>query len=583
MARCIPEVVHESQRQRGEADFLQRLRTELSDEWIVLHSLNLGAGERRGELEADFVLLHARGRLTLELKGGTITCEEGTWYSRNPNGRFRIKPPFHQAKTNAHEVHEHLKRIFGKDSAEAGAPYTHAVIFPSCDFDAPSIEAPRDRTFDRRVLSAALDKVIPPLLAIAEAQLVARKPGSVLPPPLDQSQLAACLQVLRPDLRLIPNLNASEFDAHLARLSAEQLAVFQLIEGNSRLRVTGGAGTGKTLIALEACRREHASRPQAKIGLVCFNRFLGAHLARRIETEGLQHAIEAGTLFLHIDRLLGLPPVPAGSPHAAYVERMEAAVRAAEALPEDQKFDLLVVDEGQDQDMRGSPNTLRVLNGLLKGGFALGRWRWFEDANQTLNFSPKKPEPHPIADGVLSVLDSAATAHLQRNWRNTESVAEAFARIVQLPRTPASGFPGPGVAAAKALKGQELEVLNALLEKVVLPKHAPEEVVILSLRGAGLESYKECQSLGGLKRVEFDPLISPKPGEIRTTTFAKFKGMESHAVVLVDIERIEEVRDRRCLYVGMSRAKYALYVIATPEVYQTIVEALSAPAGSQVV
>ena len=129
MARCIPEVVHESQRQRGEADFLQRLRTELSDEWIVLHSLNLGAGERRGELEADFVLLHARGRLTLELKGGTITCEEGTWYSRNPNGRFRIKPPFHQAKTNAHEVHEHLKRIFGKDSAEAGAPYTHAVSF----------------------------------------------------------------------------------------------------------------------------------------------------------------------------------------------------------------------------------------------------------------------------------------------------------------------------------------------------------------------------------------------------------------------------------------------------------------------
>ena len=138
--------------------------------------------------------------------------------------------------------------------------------------------------------------------------------------------------------------------------------------------------------------------------------------------------------------------MPAGTPHAAYVERMEAAVRAAEALPEDQKFDLLVVDEGQDQDMRGSPNTLRVLNGLLKGGFALGRWRWFEDANLTLNFSPKKPDPHPIADAVLSVLDSAATAHLQRNWRNTESVAEAFARIVQLPRTPASGFPGPGVS-----------------------------------------------------------------------------------------------------------------------------------------
>ncbi|MFZ9201313.1 MAG: NERD domain-containing protein [Opitutales bacterium] len=568
MARCIPEAVHESHRVRGEADFLHRLRTELSDEWMVLHSLNLGAAERAGEFEADFVLLHPRGRLTLELKGGAITCQEGDWHSRGAGGRFRIKPPFHQAKTNAHEVHEHLKRVFGPDSPEAGAPYTHAVVFPDCDFDAPSIEAPRDRTLDRAALAGPLEVVMIPLLAVAEAQLVARKPGSAVPAPLTPAQLAATLQALRPDLRLVPNLSAPEFDAHLARLSAEQLAVFQLIEGNPRLRVTGGAGTGKTLIALEACRRERAARPGARIGLVCFNRYLGQHLARQVEAEGLDDRIEAGSLFLHIDQLLGVEPLPAGSPHAAYAERAARAAEAAAALPDARRFDLLVVDEGQ--DMRATPDHLRILDGLLRGGFAAGRWRWLEDAGQALVYTPEPPAPHPAADAVAAALASAAAAHLRRNWRNTDNVADAFARVAGLPRDPASGFPGPSPSLARAAKGRELETLDALLARVVLAKHAPEEVVVLSLRGAGRECYAGRETLGGLRRAEFNPLLPAGRDEIRTATVAKFKGLESHAVVLVDIDRVENERDRRALYVGMSRAKYGLYLLGGPEAIQAI-------------
>lgn len=572
MARCIPEAVHESRRLRGEADFLRRLREELSDAWIVLHSLNLGAAERAAELEADFVLLHARGRITLELKGGTIFCEDGRWISRNPNGRFPIKPPFHQAKTNAHEVHEHLKRCFGKDAPEAGAPYTHAVVFPDCDFTTATIEAPRDRTLDRRALSQPLESVIEPLLGLAEIQLVARKPGSAVPPSLTAAQVAATLAVLRPELRLIPNLSGSEFDAHLARLSAEQLAVFQLIEGNVRLRVTGGAGTGKTLIALEACRREHALRPSARIGLVCFNRFLGQHLARQVEDEGLAECIEAGSLFLHIDQLLGVEPLPFGSPHAAYAERAQRAAGAARALPEARKFDLLVVDEGQ--DMRPTPDHLRILDGLLKGGFSEGRWRWFEDAGQALVYTPTPPAPHPEADAVSEALEGAANAHLRRNWRNTDTVADAFARIARLPREPASGFPGPSPTIAQATKGREVASLEALLSKVVLTKHAPHEVIVLSLRGAGRESYAGCEALAGLRRVEFNPLVAPGRDEIRTATVAKFKGLESHAVVLVDIDRVENDRDRRALYVGMSRAKYGLYLLASPEAHDALLAAL---------
>ena len=45
----------------------------------------------------------------------------------------------------------------------------------------------------------------------------------------------------------------------------------------------------------------------------------------------------------------------------------------------------------------------------------------------------------------------------------------------------------------------------------------------------------------------------------------KFKGMESHVVILTDLDKLESHRDRRRAYVGMSRAKYSLYILGGVE------------------
>lgn len=574
MARLLPEAIHDERRARAEADFLRRLGAELGDDWTVLHSLNLGASERAGEFEADFVLLHPRGRLTLELKGGTILCVDGAWWSVNDRGRWRIAPPFHQARRNDHEIQLHLARELGEADPAADQPHAHAVVFPACDFDLPTIEAPRSRVLDRRSLARPLGEVIPPLLDLALAHWRGRRPGNPDPAPLSPADLGRARGLLRPDLRLTPSLSSDEFDAQLARLSAEQLAVFRMMDGNPRLRVTGPAGTGKTLMALEACRREARLRPTARIGLVCFNRLLGRHLAASAAREGLANVV-AGTLFRQMDLLLGLDAVPAGSPHAAYAERAALAAAAAEALPESEKLDLLVVDEGQ--DFRLTPDHLRVLGGLLRGGFAAGRWRWFEDPAQALVYAAAPPAPHPAADAARRELDAAPEARLERNWRNAEPVALAFARVTGHGSGVGSGFEGPGVAAALAPAGRELDALDALLRKVVLPRHRPEEVVVLSLRGSGRELFHGVARLGGVPVAEWDGQ-SARPGELRVSTVAKAKGLEAHAVVLVDLERLASERDRRAAYVGMSRAKYALYVLAGPEAYEAVTRAAAPPA-----
>jgi ATP-dependent exoDNAse (exonuclease V) beta subunit len=40
--------------------------------------------------------------------------------------------------------------------------------------------------------------------------------------------------------------------------------------------------------------------------------------------------------------------------------------------------------------------------------------------------------------------------------------------------------------------------------------------------------------------------------------------MESHVVVLTDLDKLDSPRYRRRTYVGMSRTKYALYVLGSP-------------------
>jgi superfamily I DNA/RNA helicase len=63
--------------------------------------------------------------------------------------------------------------------------------------------------------------------------------------------------------------------------------------------------------------------------------------------------------------------------------------------------------------------------------------------------------------------------------------------------------------------------------------------------------------------VPFDPSKPYEEGTIQVSTVFKFKGMESHVVVLTDLDKLESPRDCRRTYVGMSRAKYALYVLGT--------------------
>jgi superfamily II DNA or RNA helicase len=64
------------------------------------------------------------------------------------------------------------------------------------------------------------------------------------------------------------------------RLTENQYEILDNLDGNQRLLITGGAGTGKTLLAIEAAKR--LSAQGLRVLVTCFNQPLGVHLAGRL-------------------------------------------------------------------------------------------------------------------------------------------------------------------------------------------------------------------------------------------------------------------------------------------------------------
>jgi len=567
MARCIPDRLHAVQFDEAEAELLERLRFELSDEYIVIPCLEVPRQRGAIDSEADFVILHPRGRLVLEVKGGEIGCQGGRWYRVRKGHRESIAPPFYQARDNSYEIREYLERLCGRESVEARMPFNQAMVFTDVDFNAQTFECPKERIVDRAELAVhTLAEIVSRLLDDGEARFRRHFPDRELPAPATDAQLLGVAQLLRPDLRLTSNLSATDMDLELIRLSASQLNALDLVKKNKRLRITGGPGSGKTLLAVETCRRERAATPFAKIGLLCFNRHLGAHLTDVAAREGLT-TVRAGSFYAHIDQVLGDVSDAAATDPAYFRARVQRATEVAQAWPQEAKFDLLVIDEGQ--DLRDDASKLAFMDAILKGGLKDGRWWWFEDLDQIL--SPEESVlPSAAGQALFALLDGAPEAIVERNWRNTEQIARAAAKVMGRPAHEGSGISGPAVTTAAYQPGKELATLEAMMKHVVLHQQGPEDIVVLSVRGAGKECYAGQATLAGLRLVPFDPSRPYVPGTLRTSTVFKFKGMESYAVVLADLDSLATERDRRKAYVGISRAKYALYILASPAAEQAL-------------
>lgn len=601
MARCFPNhYVSDHGPNHVETVFFGRLRDELPHDYVVLPGLERAAVDGFPEGEADFIILHPRGRLLLEIKGGGWKRRLGTWFRLEKKNWIVHKPCLlSQSRRNCHSLRKDVQAKFPKDSAESSCLFGRAIVFPDMDVELNTGEFAGEIFITRRDLlpEDGLAKVMERLFDFAETQyrlgkqgkelkeaikkenyhakVEQREPVMIEPKPLESydiparltpEQVMAVAEALRPDFKPVFNLSADEVNRALIRFSASQLRVLDAVERSKRLRISGGPGSGKTLLAFESVRRELRERPESKVAMVCFNRGLGGFLGDVARSEGLG-GLTVGSFYVHVDKLLG-DEGRSGGDADYYRDRVDRAMAAAKALPEEHKFDLLVVDEGQ--DFRGDSRMLAFMDAVLKGGFSKGRWRWFEDLNQILTPATPDPVDARLAE-ITGHIDEQAEVVVAGNWRNTEQIVELSCKALGATYVEDElGLQGPAVENGVAPEGREADMLGAVLEHLVAKeiaegRYQAEDVVVLSMRGGAKASFEGKTSLGGFPVEPYEATQPAKPGVIRTSSVFKFKGLEAHTVILTDLDSLAELRDRRKAYVGITRARYRLFVLGAKD------------------
>lgn len=572
MARMIPPVVHPGTVSRGELEVFRRLQSDPeTEDWTVLHSLDTAAHVKQMFGEIDFVVIvPGKGVLCLEVKGTTrLKRERGLWYYGNaaPDARG----PFKQAASAMHSVREQLAK---HDPTLKGVVFWSAACFPLLDFNETSVEWHSWQVIDRRAMQArSLGQLVKGVLDNARTFLAGHPSAkwfNLRSPEPSKEQCEAICHLLRPQFEVFesPKSRKHRLEEELKRYTDEQLVALDAMNSNARVIFAAPAGTGKTLLATEAARR--AAATEKRVLFICFNRFLGQTLKEQLES--LQ-GVRAGTLHSYMLNLTGL----SGENRDSAFWEQDLPLLATEKLLEldDAPFDELIVDEAQDI-LRDT--YLDVLDMSLKGGLAAGRWRIFGDFEKQLIYGTGSTALQGFAEARGG---RAPIYSLRVNCRNTPHIATTARWLGQMhPDYSRVLRPDNGVEAELSYfrdSVQQQQLLIDALQNLYDDGFQGDDIVVLS-------PHSKSACAASITQPPWSDRLTPfrlgLDGHIGYCSIHAFKGLEAPAVIVTDIEQVEDVEASHLFYVALTRALHRLIILsaesARAEITTTLRRALGA-------
>ncbi len=535
----------------------EALRGSLDEEYFVYHSLKYHHAGSAGEGEIDFLVLHREhGMLVIECKGGGVELDgHGAWWRLVGDGQREPmrESPFEQAKRQLWQLVEVLKprywnALTSKKGEELPFAFGYAVAFPKTLVDALNLPADFDRTL---VIDAGdLGNMHRKLLAILAQWQAGRNRTPLSKPEFKRFRK----EVLHPPLRIAPTLGgaiAANRETFI-RMTERQCQILELFLANHRLRVTGGAGTGKTVLALEAARR--LARDGADVLFLCFNKALGAHLGAQIVEDPtgagsirVAHFLRHGVWAYHaMDRKF--TPTTREEKDASrcfWVEEVPLTMLEAleaGALP---RYDAIVVDEGQD----------------FAPGWWEAVWESLRDRDQgplVVFYDPSQE----IFGREGAVPELPTTLPLRHNFRNTREICRTVQRLGRVDMEPHPDCPEGERVSVHPLEGsgKTRDRLVKLLDRLISGQQVPPDLVTILTPHS-----RDNSSLVGLDAIG-EHVLATDPGDraarVLHTTIGGFKGLESEVLILLDLDSSDPRCSRNARYVAASRARQILHVFA---------------------
>lgn len=496
--------------------------------------------------EVDFLYVCERGFLCVEVKGGQdIYRDNMEWYSVNRNGvHNKIHNPFVQAKDCQYALKNYFSAVYGKYSEQANYLIGYAVIFPECRFTGNGNDLVTEVMFDARYRLGDFPNYLNKVFDYWEGLEITRH--GFTPKRLTKDQLRQANDLLRGDFHVVPSmhLELQHAEQRMIKLTEEQYAVLDTVELNTCAIIQGGAGTGKTLLALELTRKYAAQG--LKVLYLCFNSNMAEYALRSLEG---REGIVVSTFHAYIMKLIGNSSLFDKSPK-------ELSKCYLEASPVSNPiFDAIVIDEGQDLFQI---EVVEALDSILNGGFGKGKWVIFLDPNQNI-FNPS--EEYDLTIEYVREIYHPIILPLNTNCRNTQPIASRTAALTIVPPAKNNKLSGPKVITRTySTTAEFISVFTRELQSLMSSGISPLDIVILSRHKKENSCLSQVSSLCGLSIIERNDVRPTGERCLNYYTVQSFKGLESKIVFYIDIDGFADIQDRMLNYVGMSRARLHLYL-----------------------
>lgn len=574
MARLIPPYVSDEVKSSAEKRVFELFRTDPeTDSWTVIHSLGLARHVRQTFGEIDFVVLApGEGIFCLEVKGGQVRRKEGIWTFTNRYGSVSTKTasPFMQAREGMFSLIHAVQAKFGSHHHLSRLVYRYGVMFPDIYFGEDDPEHERWEVYDLEDRRRPISTFVKRLSAAAHRAVRNTKWYEPTESRPNQKDIQDLVALLRKDFERVvpPAVMIQDTERELLRLTEEQYRCLDQLENNARCLFQGGAGTGKTLIAMEMARRD--SRRGKRVLLVCYNRLLGDRISAELSNKEQSNCspIAAKSLHRYLYDLIMHSPRKVEFEREIVKESEDlyrvmyplyalAAIQGGVIEP----FDSLIIDEGQDLIR---PEYLDVFDDLVRGGLNGGRWAMFCDFHRQAIYSELSVED--MIDQIDGRVTRYARFELTVNCRNTQPIGEETALL--------SGFDTPPFLPANVTgppvdyrffsdTESERHILRDILNAICGEGVKAANITVLS----PVSRSNSClaKPLEGLHVRISDLTENTTYGvggdAVQFSTIQSFKGLENSVIVLIDMTELCSEKNRSLLYVGMSRARHRLFVL----------------------
>lgn len=530
---------------------LQKSLPEDAKIYCQCHFFKKGYEGNKTEGECDMiVLLPNEGIIFLEIKGGLIGYrakdQQFTSTRRDTNETFPIKNPVAQARSAQLNIFD----LFKKQSAAHKDQFincVHAVCFP----DTPKPQDPRpfgpDMPSDIFLFQDSMLDISKALSQVCRWFRGEKEIYRLGPPIIKAFDKLLVGNDLPVKLTIRHQIDAEE---ETMTFSPTQNAYLNIIEQLNFVALSGGAGTGKTLMAIELIRRFSSDQ---KILFLCFNRALARHVRFSLKPLGRLPNITVVNSYAWVNQLsreLGLP-----RSEEDMEDRIEEVITQAQVKLE--KYDVIVIDEGQDFNDEWFIHIESMLQDQ-------GKFYVFYDQQQSIF---DKQSQYFLNEKFQKLT-------LSENFRNTQSIFSCFHPLAQQTNFIAQGPKGsePEFIIVKNYELQFTWIADKIKKLVSTENIQLREMGVILYDGLKETNIKNLSkvipSITGHQHTNAEYV---EPDQIMMDTVNRIKGLEVPIMFLTNfISPLDPAR----LYVSISRAKHRLFIVGLESKIKELKECL---------